>query len=109
MLCNDNLCLKGNKMTKTRYRIYTEYVHSRHIAGIVDKYFANYSMFSGIGHYGGGKERCLVIEIITGTGTNEPDIIAICREINTMNHQECCLVTSELVDVMIIAEKKQPV
>jgi len=90
-------------MAKTKWRIYTEYVHTRHIAEIVDKYFADYSMFSGIGHYSGEKERCLVIEIIGG-GTMV-DIQAICQEINTANHQTCCLVTSEQVDAMIVADK----
>ncbi len=90
--------------TKMRWRIYTEYVHTRHIAKIVSKYFANYSMFSGIGHYDGKQERCLVIEII-GFGTMV-DIQAICREINTDNHQKCCLVTSETVSTMLIAERK---
>ena len=92
-------------MTKTRWRIYTEYTHTRHVAEIVDKYFADYSMFSGIGHYGGEKERCLVIEIITSSRLNSNDIVAICREINTLNHQECCLVTSEQVDVMVVSDK----
>lgn len=97
-------------MIKTRYRIYTEYVHSRHIAEIVSKYFDDYSIFTGIGHYAGSKERCLVIEIIIiNDDTIEAAIIAICREINTDNHQECCLVTSEKVDTMVIAERRQSV
>ncbi len=94
-------------MVKTRWRIYTEYVHTRHIAEIVLKYFSFFSMFSGIGHYGSKKERCLVIEII-GNGTMV-DIQAICREINTVNHQECCLITSEQVHTMLVAEKGQPI
>jgi len=92
-------------MTKTRWRIYTEYVHTRHIAEIVDKYFADYSMFSGIRHYGGDKERHLVIEIISLTVIDEANVIAICQEINTANHQTCCLVISEQVCVMTIADK----
>lgn len=92
-------------MTKTKWTIYTEYIHSRHIAEIVSKYFADFSMFSGIGHYGGEKERCLVIEIISSDANDETMIIAICREINTINHQECCLVTAEQVDVMIVSDK----
>lgn len=90
---------------KTKWSIFTEYVHTRHVAEIVSKYFADYSMFSGIGHCGGDKERCLVIEIILDAGINENDIVAICQEINTVNHQTCCLVTSELVNVMLITEK----
>ncbi len=94
-------------MTKTRYRLYTEYIHTRHIAKIVDKYFADYSMFSGIGHYSGEQERCLVIEIIVNAVELDPvDIIAICREINTINHQKCCLVTNEHVNTFIVADKK---
>ena len=89
----------------TRWRIYTEYVHSRHIAKIVTKYFTDYSMFSGIGHYDDKQERCLVIEIINETGSLA-DIISICREINSDNHQECCFVTSETVSTMLIAERK---
>ena len=93
--------------TQTRWRIYTEYVHTRHIAKIVDKYFASYSMFSGIGHYDGKQERCLVIEIITTCfRINENDIVAICREINSENHQECCMVTSETVDTILVAERR---
>lgn len=97
-------------MTKTLWRIYTEYVHTRHVAEIVSKYFADFSMFSGIGHYGGEKERCMVIEIIAGAVNERPDagkidVITICREINTANHQTCCLATSESVDVMVISEK----
>ena len=94
-------------MAKTKWSIYTEYVHTRHIAEIVGKYFDAYSMFSGIRHYGGEKERCLVIEIIDGEGA-AIDITAICCEINTYNHQQYCLVTSEKVNTMIIADKKRP-
>ncbi len=93
-------------MTKTRWRIYTEYVHTRHIAKIVSKYFADYSMFSGIRHHGDDQERCLVIEINCDANTSkEMNIEAICQEINTVNHQMCCLVTAEQVDVMTIPEK----
>ena len=88
-----------------RYRIYTEYIHSRHIVEIVDKYFSDYSMFTGIGHYDHKKERCLVIEIIANANS-EADVIAICREINSDNHQETCLVTSEAVNTMLIAERR---
>ncbi len=95
-------------MNKTRFRIYTEYVHTRHVAEIVDKYFADYSLFSGIGHYDGKKERCLVVEIID-SAEKSVDVIAICREINTVNHQKCCLITSEQVHTMLVAEKGQPV
>ncbi len=94
-------------MTKTRYRIYTEYIHTHHIAEIVNKYFSSFSMFSGIGHYNGEQERCLVIEIIAGMRKAiDTDVIAICREINTINHQECCLVTNEQVNTFIVADKK---
>ena len=95
-------------MTKTRFRIYTEYVHTRHIAEIVSKYFANYSMFSGIGHYENKKERCLIIEIIAGA-EKSTDIAIICREINSDNHQDCCLVTSEIVGTMLITERRPSV
>ena len=88
-----------------RYRIYTEYIHSRHIVEIVDKYFSDYSMFTGIGHYDHKKERCLVIEIIANANS-KADVIAICREINSDNHQEYCFVTSEAVSTMLIAERK---
>ncbi len=91
-------------MIKTRFKIYTEYVHTRHIAEIVSKYFADYSMFSGIGHYSSKKERCLVVEIID-SAEKSVSVIAICREINTVNHQECCLITSEQVHIMLVAEK----
>ena len=92
-------------MKKTRWRIYTEYVHTRHIAEIVSKYFANYSMFSGIGHYSNEKERCLVIEIID-CNIRSADIVAICREINTTNHQTCCLIAAEKVDIFYVGERK---
>ena len=91
-------------MTKTRWRIYTEYVHTRHIAEIVDKYFADHSMFSGIEHNNGDRYRCLVIEIIA-FAISEADVIAICREINSDNHQKYCTVTSEIVNVMLITER----
>ena len=93
---------------KTRWCIYTEYVHTRHIAEIVSEYFADYSMFSGIGHYGNKKERCLVIEIIPENEYyvyGEADIIEICQKINAANHQKCCLVTSEQVHTILVAEK----
>ncbi len=89
-------------MTKTKWTIYTEYVHTRHIAKIVDKYFADYRMFSGIRHYDDRQERCLVIEIITDVYNAVIDIEAICREINSDNHQEFCSVTSETVETMLI-------
>ncbi len=91
--------------TMTRFRIYTEYIHSRHIVEIVDKYFTEYSMFTGIGHYNHHKERCLIIEIIVDC-EKSVDIISICREINTNNHQKCCLVTSEIVGTMLITERR---
>lgn len=99
-------------MTKTKWSIYTEYVHSRHIAEIVSKYFNNFSMFTGIGHWKKGKERCLVIEIIPENEYylyGEADVTAICQEINTVNHQKCCFVTSEQVNTMVISERRQPV
>lgn len=91
---------------KTKYKIYTEYVHTRHVSEIVLKYFSSFSMFSGIGHYGGDKERCFVIEIVSLEDTDYDNVVAICCEINATNHQTCCLVTSEQVDTMIITEKK---
>lgn len=89
-----------------RFRIYTEYVHTRHIAEIVNKYFAAYSMFSGIGHYENEKERCLVIEIITDVESALVDIEVVCREINQANRQDCCLVTVEKVEVFYVGGKK---
>ena len=91
-------------MTKTKWSIYTEYCHTRHIAKIVSKYFANYSMFSGIGHYENKKERCLVIEIID-YGEKSTDIVTICQEINTENHQTCCLVTVEVVEAFLVKDE----
>ncbi len=85
-------------MTKTKWRIYTEYVHTRHIAEIVSKYFADYSMFSGIGHDDGDRYRCLVIEIINHAERSD-DIISICQEINSDNHQKFCTITAEQVDI----------
>ena len=96
---------KGKSMTKTRFRIYTEYVHTRHITEIVSKYFTDYSMFSGIGHYENVKERCLVIEIIDSGCYALEDVKAICQEINTKNHQACCLITSEIVETFLVKNK----
>ena len=86
-------------MTKTRWRIQTEYIHSRHIAKIVSRYFDNYTMFSGIEHDRDSKRRCLVIEIVDHNERGE-DIVKICQEINSDNHQKCCTVTSEPVFVI---------
>ena len=86
---------------KIRYRLYTEYCHTRHIAGIVKKYFSSFSMFSGIGHYENNKERCLVIEIIDD-GKKLADVKTICQEINVANYQACCLVTYEEVNTMLV-------
>ncbi len=88
-------------MTKTKWRLYTEYVHTRHIAEIVKKYFSSFSMFSGIGHYENNKERCLVIEIID-EGKKLADIKTVCQEINAANHQTCCLVTYEEVNTILV-------
>ena len=86
-------------MTKTCWRIYTEYIHTRHIVKIVDKYFADYFMFSGIEHNGGDKRRCLVIEI-TDHDEKGKDIVNICQEINTDNQQIYCTVTTKQIFTM---------
>lgn len=86
-------------MIKTKFRIYTEYVHTRHVAEIVSKYFADYSMFSGIDYNNGNNNRCLVIEIISHDIESE-NIMKVCQEINSDNHQDYCVVTSEQVFVM---------
>ena len=90
-------------MTENRYRIYTEHVNLHQIQSIVDKYFKGYSMFTGMGVWDREHERCLVIEIVSDK--SKEDVIVICRKINRINHQKCCLVTAEKIDTMYVGEK----
>ncbi len=92
-------------MMQTRWRIYTEHCNMHHVKPIIEAYYDDYVFFTGQWTQKGHHERCLVIEIILPVGDGEESIIAICREINVANHKPHCVVTTEMVNVMIVKEK----
>ena len=93
-------------MTKTRFRIYTEYVNMHHVNPILKSHFKSFSLFHGVGVWEGQEERCLVFEVIAESGTGESEVVEACREINTINHQQCCLITVEQIEAKIITGRK---
>ena len=85
---------------QSRYKIYTEDRNRDKIRAIVADYFDGFTMFSGVGIWENKIEKNLTIEIITG---HTPDIIkAICKKINRLNSQDCCLVTVEPVEIAYV-------
>lgn len=74
------------------YKILTEDINRLAIAKIVGRYFDGFTMIGGLGYWQGKQEYSLIIEIDTPCDHNTPDRIkAICREINILNDQQCCL------------------
>ncbi len=83
-----------------RYRIYTEDENRDKIQNIVANCFDGFTMFTGIGTWKNETEKNLTIEIIT---KDFPYIIeTVCKRINRLNSQDCCLVTVEPVEVAYI-------
>ena len=74
------------------YRIYTEDLNMTQIRAIVDRAFTGYTLHRGTGVWNHVAEPSLVIEIIT-PDDKLPDVKQVCKEINTLNSQECCLLT----------------
>ena len=75
------------------YRIITEDKNTNDVAKIVSRYFDGFTMIPSCeGYYKGSLEGSLIIEIDTPANHNTPDRVrAICREINLLNGQQCCL------------------
>ena len=86
---------------KKCYRIYTEDTNITQIRAIVSKGFPGYTLLRGTGLWNHVAEPCLVIEIIT-TGNKLEGIRQICKDINTLNKQECCLLTVHNVMTRLI-------
>ncbi len=87
--------------TQNRYRIYTE---DKNVDGLLDlfnQYFDGFTVYRGSGYWHGEHELCLVFEIIANVIRND-DIEKICEQINKMNSQDCCLVTIEQVQTILI-------
>ena len=74
------------------YYIYTEDMNMTQIRAIVDRHFTGYTLHRGTGVWNHKAEPSLVIEIIT-PDDKLLDVKQVCKEINTLNRQECCLVT----------------
>jgi predicted RNA-binding protein with PIN domain len=90
---------------KMRYRIYTENVDLAvmKIQIVVNWHFPGCTIIHADGVYQGVKEKSLVIEIITETNHEyDKRIEKICKEINRIHQQECCMVTRENIDVAIV-------
>lgn len=83
------------------YKIYTENVNVTGVLKIVDKYFDGYTTYAGIGIWQGNTESSFIIEIITPR-KRTCDIAAICKKINRLNKQICCLVTVDRVKTVFI-------
>ena len=77
---------------KKCYRIYTEDTNMSQIRVIVDKVFTGYTLHRGTGVWNHAAEPSLVIEIIT-PDDKLADVKQVCKEINILNSQECCLLT----------------
>ncbi len=87
-----------------RYRIYTEdllMLGRSNVKKIVNFYFANYTIFYGVGVYKGAEENNMTIEIVT-EHRRDDRIKNICERINKENLQECCMATIEVVATVFI-------
>jgi hypothetical protein len=91
---------------KTRYRIYTEDVDSLAVSKIqiiVNWHFPSFTIIHSDGVYKRKKERGLIIEIITEADHKSiKKIRKICDEINRIHKQECCLVTKEVIESVVV-------
>ncbi len=90
-----------------RYRIYTEDRGRDKIQNIVADCFDGFTMFFGVGVWENKTEKNLTIEIITTLNINESKIAratiqTICKRINRLNSQDCCLVTIEPVEIAYV-------
>ncbi len=85
-----------------RYRIYTEHKNRNEIQKIVADCFDGFTMFTGIGAWKNEAEKNLTIEIITTTRYGDTIIWPICKKINQLNSQDCCLVTIEPVEIAYV-------
>jgi len=71
-------------------RIFTENVNRRGIESIVSRYFDGFTIVDSVGYWRGKREDSLIVEIVFD-GKDKPKVEAICREINIVNKQECCM------------------
>ena len=87
------------------YRIYTEDTNMTEIRSIVSGYFPGFTLLRGTGVWNHKAEPSLVIEIITPED-GLPDVKQVCKAINTLNKQECCLVTVHNVMAGLVKNEK---
>ncbi len=86
-----------------RYRIYTEngYLAISTIQTMVLWYFLGCTIIETHGMYKGVRENGLIVEIITERVQHDK-IEKVCKEINRIHNQECCLVTCEEVHAVFV-------
>ncbi len=85
-----------------RYRIYTEDKNPATVQQIVAEYFDGFTVFFGAGIWKGKSENNLTIEIICCEPIGDVTIPTICKRINQLNSQDCCLVTVEPIETVYI-------
>jgi uncharacterized membrane-anchored protein YitT (DUF2179 family) len=70
------------------YQIYTENVNQDKVREILEDSVLGYCMFGGVGAYNGKPEKSLMIVLVNVTRECCQNI---CKAINLVNKQECCL------------------
>ncbi len=72
-------------------RIFTEDMKLDEMQKIVSRYFDGFTMIPTFGVWKGKRENTICIEIAC-EGKDQSKVEAICREIDLLNRQECCMV-----------------
>ena len=87
----DTIVTLKSKVVLMLYRILTENKQRREVEAVVSRHFDGFTTYTGTGHWRGGKERSLIIEIDADAIKGDA-VSAIAREIKLMNGQEAVLV-----------------
>ena len=85
----------------TKYRILTENLNRDKVADIVARHFAGFTIIAGDGHWKGGSEKSVTIEVIAERDVLET-IRFIAQEIKTLNKQEAVIIELTAVDLLTV-------
>jgi hypothetical protein len=75
-------------------RIYTEDKERERLKGLVSQHFSGFTLVSVTGVYKNQEESSIIVEIVVEKFEEsvKTKVTILCKEINKMNNQECCLV-----------------
>lgn len=90
-----------NTQDQYQYRIFTEGKNSDAIFSLISDCFDGFTVYHGSGFWQNTIERNLTIEIITPENQHHT-IKMICKQINAINNQKCCLVTIDRIEVAFV-------